>query len=57
LAIPKWREYTLFYIPDEFLEAFLKFQTNKLAVTSGTMENTIEINVFLLFGKLPLNIA
>jgi len=48
---------TLFYIPDEFLKAFLKFQTNKLAVTSGTMENTIEINVFLLFGKFPLKMS
>jgi len=28
LAIPKSRENTLFYIPDEFLEAFPEFQTS-----------------------------
>jgi len=27
LAIPKLRENSLFHIPNEFLEAFLKFQT------------------------------
>ena len=55
LAIPKLRENTLFYISDEFLEAFLKFQ--QVDSDSGTMENTVEIIIVQLFGKLPLNIV
>ncbi len=55
LAILKLRENTLFYISDEFLEAFLEFQ--QVDSDSGTMENTVEINVFQLFGNLPLYIV
>jgi len=49
------RKTNLFYISNTFLEAFQKFK--QVDSDSCIMEHTLEISVFQLFDKLPLNIA